>query len=77
MYNKENKTIEKKKMDGKNKRDEKRLKLFFSMYCQENYPHLGVIKQDTILHSMINKNKMFQKGIEKIKDLSAIDSFFI
>jgi len=77
MYNKENKTIEKKKAEGKNKRDQKRLELFFTMYCQEYYPHWEPKKVNTILPAMMDQREKFKTGIEKIKDLSMIDSFFI
>jgi len=74
LYNKENKTIEKKKSEGKNIRDKKRLDIFFSLYCKYNYPNLNSKNRDIIYKKMI-QNDSFKISIEKIKDLSIIDSF--
>ena len=77
MYNKENKTIEKKKINGKDKRDKKRLDIFFRLYCHFYYPQLSLKDINTIYKNILSHNDSFKLSIEKIKDLSVIDSFFI
>jgi hypothetical protein len=71
-----NKTIEVKKSEGKNKRDEERLDYFFNIYCC-NMKYL--LKNNNIKKKIVelkDDEKKFIKDIEKIKDFKMIEKHF-
>lgn len=75
-HNLVNKTIEKKKENGKNKRDEERLDYFFKIYCCT----LGITLTNKDLNKKLDNlkkdEKKFIKDIEKIKDFKVIEKNF-
>ena len=76
-FNKTNITINKKKIEGKNSRDKKRLDLFFKIYCNVLYPKLNNNQINLLLIKLKSNEKKFKKNIEKIKDFNMIDNIFL
>ena len=76
-YNVVNITIERKKIEGKNIRDKKRLDLFFKIYCNVMYPNLNNNQINLLLIKLKNNEKKFKKNIEKIKDFQMIENIFL
>jgi hypothetical protein len=75
-FNTTNITIERKKIEGKNVRDKKRLDLFFKIYCNVLYPNLNNNKINLLLIKLKENEKKFKKNIEEIKDFSMIEKIF-
>ena len=76
-FNTTNITIDRKKIEGKNIRDKKRLDLFFKIYCNVLYPNLNNNNINLLLIKLKNNEKKFKNNIEKIKNFKMIDSIFI
>ena len=76
-YNVVNITIERKRIEGKNIRDKKRLDLFFKIYCNVMYPNLNNNQINLLLIKLKEHEKKFKKNIEKIKDFSMIENIFL
>ena len=62
--------------EGKNIRDEKRLDLFFDIYCKLNYPKLKATKIKTLLKDLKKNSQLFHLGVEYIKDFDMLTNFF-
>lgn len=75
-FDTENSTIPLKKEAGKNIRDEKRLNLFFKIYCKMLYKKYDNSNVNNLLLKLKNKEKKFKKSIEKIKDFKVINTIF-
>lgn len=75
--NTENITIEKKRKECKNVRDEKRLDLFFKIYCKRLYPKLNKNNIHLYLEKLKDSKIKFKKNIEKIKDFKMIENVFL
>jgi hypothetical protein len=71
-HNTNNKTINIKKEQGKNKRDEKRLQYFFKVYCHFKYPFYNALNMDIIYKKLLNNNVKFKNNIEHIKNFDMI-----
>jgi hypothetical protein len=66
-------TIQLKKNSFKDIRDEKRLNLFFKIFCNTFYSNLNNIDIDNKLNELKNDSKSFKKNIENIKNFNMID----
>ena len=75
-FNIENITIERKRKEGKDLRDEKRLNLFFKIYCYILYPKISNLKMNNILIKLKESNKNFKNNIENIKNFKVIEKHF-
>jgi hypothetical protein len=75
-FNTEDITISVKKESGKNVRDEKRLNIFFKIYCNSYYKNLNNSNKNSILDKLKNNCIKFKDSIEKIKNFDGIDKIF-
>lgn len=75
--NTENITIEKKRKECKDIRDEKRLDLFFKIYCKTLYPKLNKNNIKLYLEKLKDSKIKFKKNVEKIKNFKMIEDIFL
>ena len=75
-HNTGNITINRKKEEGKNIRDKKRLIMFFKIYCNLIYPNLSNKDINGYLIKIIDNNNKFSKNIENIVDFKMITDIF-
>jgi hypothetical protein len=75
-HNTGNTKIPLKKEQGKNIRDEKRLNLFFTIYCKLLHPKLTQKKIDDLLKKLKAKSVEFKDNIESIKNFKVIEDVF-
>ena len=75
-YNTGNTKIPLKKQQGKDVRDEKRLNLFFTIYCKLLYPKLKQKEIDDLLLELKAKSIEFKDNIESIKNFKVIEDVF-
>jgi hypothetical protein len=75
-YNTNNTKIPLKKQQGKDIRDEKRLNLFFTIYCKLLHPKLKQKDIDDLLIKLKAKSIEFKDNIESIKNFKVIEDFF-
>lgn len=75
-YNTEDITINIKKESGKNIRDEKRLNIFFKIYCDTYYKNLNNSNINSKLDKLKISCKNFKKRIEDIKNFDVINKIF-
>ena len=67
-------TIDIKKESGKNIRDEKRLDIFFKIYCNNKYKNLDNININKKLQKLKKSYKKFKKIIEDINNFEIIEN---
>ena len=72
-HNTGNTKIPLKKSQGKDVRDEKRLNLFFTIYCKILYPKLAQKKIDELLVKLKANSEKFKDNIESIKNFKVIE----
>lgn len=72
QYDTENNTIVKKREAKKNVRDEKRLKIFFEIYCKILFPKMKKTEIKINYNKLLLNDKKFNKPIEKIKKFDSI-----
>ena len=75
-HNTNNTKIPLKKEQGKDVRDEKRLNLFFTIYCKLLHPKLTQKKIDDLLKKLKAKSVEFKDNIESIKNFKVIEDVF-
>jgi hypothetical protein len=75
-HNTGNTKIPLKKQQGKDVRDEKRLNLFFTIYCKLLYPKLKQKEIDDLLVKLKAKSIEFKDNIESIKNFKVIEDVF-
>lgn len=75
-HNTGNTKIPLKKEQGKDVRDEKRLNLFFTIYCKLLHPKLTQKKIDDLLKKLKAKSVEFKDNIESIKNFKVIEDVF-
>jgi hypothetical protein len=75
-HNTNNTKIPLKKQQGKDVRDEKRLNLFFTIYCKILYPKLKEKEIDDLLVKLKAKSIEFKDNIESIKNFKVIEDVF-
>ncbi len=75
-HNTGNTKIPLKKAQGKDVRDEKRLNLFFIIYCKILYPKLAQKKIDELLVKLKANSEKFKDNIESIKNFKVIEDVF-
>ena len=75
-HNTNNTKIPLKKEQGKDVRDEKRLNLFFTIYCKILHPKLTQKKIDDLLKKLKAKSVEFKDNIESIKNFKVIEDVF-
>ena len=75
-HNTGNTKIPLKKEQGKDIRDEKRLNLFFTIYCKLLHPKLTQKKIDDLLKKLKAKSVEFKDNIESIKNFKVIEDVF-
>jgi hypothetical protein len=75
-HNTNNIKIPIKKQEGKDIIDEKRLNLFFSIYCKLLYPELSSEQISKLLEKLKSSSKKFIDNIETIKNFKMIDDIF-
>jgi hypothetical protein len=75
-HNTGNTKIPLKKQQGKDIRDEKRLNLFFTIYCKLLYPKLKQKDIDDLLVKLKAKSVEFKDNIESIKNFKVIEDVF-
>lgn len=75
-HNTGNTKIPLKKQQGKDVRDEKRLNLFFTIYCKLLHPKLKQKEIDDLLVKLKAKSIEFKDNIESIKDFKVIQDVF-
>lgn len=66
-------TIDVKKESGKNIRDEKRLDLFFKIYCNDNYTNINNLNINKKLKKLKKSYKNFNNNIEDIQNFDIIN----
>jgi len=75
-HNTGNTKIPLKKEQGKDVRDEKRLNLFFTIYCKLLYPKLKEKEIEGLLVKLKAKSIEFKDNIESIKNFKVIEDVF-
>ena len=75
-HNTGNTKIPLKKVQGKDVRDEKRLNLFFTIYCKILHPKLTQKKIDELLVKLKANSEQFKDNIESIKNFKVIEDVF-
>jgi hypothetical protein len=75
-YNTGNTKIPLKKQQGKDVRDEKRLNLFFTIYCKILHPKLKQKEIDEFLITFKSISEKFKENIESIKNFKVIEDVF-
>ena len=71
-HNTNNTKIPLKKVEGKNVRDEKRLKIFFEIYCKILFPKMKKTELKLNYNNLLLNNKKFNKPVEKIKNFDVL-----
>jgi hypothetical protein len=71
-YDTENTEIVKKREAKKNVRDEKRLKIFFEIYCKILFPKMKKTELKLNYNNLLLNNKKFNKPVEKIKNFDVL-----
>jgi hypothetical protein len=75
-HNTGNTKIPLKKAQGKDVRDEKRLNLFFEIYCKILHPKLKQKEIDSLLVKLKSMSDKFKDNIESIKNFNTIEDVF-
>jgi len=75
-HNTNNTKIPLKKVQGKDVRDEKRLNLFFRIYCKILHPKLKEKDVDDLLIKFKSMSENFKPNIDSIKNFKVIEDIF-